>query len=184
MPLPLASVPGFLLLALGLFALLLPALLQRGSPLPATLLVLVPVLVLASYGESRLDWLRTLKDFGVEEPAGPSFLRMGLGVLSLALAWALHALDTGFRLRGRSVERGIPPVQARAAWRVALRRGLLDGALALAGSLVLSAVVLGAALVGPLVLPVERMAFLAPLLAAALLAVAALLLVGIPRKSG
>jgi hypothetical protein len=107
---------------------------------------------------------------------------MGLGFAALLLAWLLHALDTAYRLRWRSVDRGIPPAQARAAWRVSLRRGALVGAMAAGGALVLSALVLGSALVGPLVLPVSRMAFLAPLLAALLLALGALLLVGVPRK--
>jgi hypothetical protein len=174
--------PWLPILALGLLTLLAPALLTRGSPLPATLLVLVPVLALASYGESRLDWLRTLKDFGIAEDTGPSLLRLGLGFLALALAWILHVLDTSFRLRWRSVERGIPPAQARAAWRVTLRRGARNGAMALGGALALALVVLGSAMLGPDLLPVGRMAFLAPLLAALLLVVGALLLVGVPRK--
>ena len=182
LPVPLAPLPWLPLLALGLLGALLPALLTRGSPLPAALVVLVPVLAAASYGESRLDWLRTLKDFGVAEEQGPSLARLGLGFAALAAAWALHVVDTSLRLRWRSVDRGIPAAQARAASRVSLRRGALVGAMALGGALLTAVLVLGAALVGPLVLPVERMSFLAPLLAALLLAAAALLLVGVPRK--
>lgn len=168
-------------IALGLAVVLLPALLARGSPLPATLAALVPVLGVATYGASRLDWLRTLKDFHVAGE-GPDALRIALGLAALLLAWALHALDTAFRLRWRSAERGILPAQARAAMRVSLRRSGLHAAFALAGALLLVGLTLGAALAGPLLLPVERMAFLAPLLAALLLVAAALLLVGVPKR--
>lgn len=177
-PLPLR----LLVLWLALLAAFVPALLARGSPLPATLAVLVPVLVAASYSASRLDWLRTLKNFHLVDDAGPDLLRLALGALALLLAWGLHALDTAFRLRWRSRERGILPGQARAAFRVSLRRSGLAAAQALAGATGLALLVLLASWLGPRVLPVERMAFLAPLAAALLLAVAALLLVGVPKK--
>lgn len=168
----------------GLLLAFVPALLARGSPLPATLAILVPVLAASAYGASRLDWLRTLKDFHLVDDAGPNLLRLGLAAVALLLAWGLHALDTAFRLRWRSRERGILPGQARAAFRVSLRRSGIAAAQALASAALLAALVLLAAWLGPRFLPVERMAFLAPLAAALLLGVAALLLVGVPRKAG
>lgn len=182
-PAPPPPAVWLLVLAGASLVALLPALLARGSPLPSTLAVVVPVLLAASYGAGRLDWLRTLKNFHLLEAGGPDLLRVGLGLLALLLAWGLHALDTSFRLRWRSQERGIPPAQARAAARAVLRRGGLHALLALAGAVLLGGVVLLAALVGPALLPVERMAFLAPLAAGLLLLVAALLLVGVPRKA-
>lgn len=171
------DVSGALFLAGGLglaFLLLLPALLAAGSPLPATLAVIVPTLALAAYGSSRLDWLRVLKDFGVAEGAPLQPLRFGLALGILLLAWALHAVDLAFRLRWRGMDRGIPPVQAKAATLVSLRRTAATAGLAFAGTLALLVVALGASLLSG-VLPVSRAAFLAPLLAAGLLvAVAAL----------
>lgn len=162
---------ALLWLGLALLAALAPAVLARGSPLPAALAVAVPALAAASYGASRLDWLRLLKDFGVAETSALSPLRLALGLLALLVAWAMHATDLSLRLRGRSLARGATPEQARAASRVALVRGAQAGALALAGGLAL----VGVALVGALlakVLPVERAAFVAPLVAALVLAAA------------
>lgn len=157
--------------ALGLLVALVPALLARGSPLPATLAIVVPALTASAYGASRLDWLRLLKDFGVAEESALSPLRLALSLLALLLAWAMHAADLAARLRWRSRERGAPPEHADAAARIALLRGAQAAALATGGALAL----LGVALVGALlarVLPVARAAFVAPLLAALLLAAA------------
>lgn len=181
-PLP-PSFVGWLLGTLGVLVLLAPALLARGSPLPAALAVVVPTLAAASYGASRLDWLRTLKDFGLEEDEGLLLPRMGLALLALLLAWLLHATDVASRLRWRSEARGILPAQARAAQKASLRRGLLHAGLALGGTLLAGGLLLGSAILGPRLLPVGKMAFVAPLLAALLLAAAALFLVGVPRRS-
>lgn len=171
------DIPGAAFLGAGLAAALLlltPALLAAGSPLPATLAVLVPVLALSSYGSSRLDWLRVLKDFGVAEDAGLQPVRFALGLGALLLAWAMHAVDLAMRLRWRAIDRGIPAGQAKAATGVTLRRTAQTAGLAVAGTLALLLVALAAS---PLarVLPVSRAALLAPLLAAAVLAVVAAL---------
>lgn len=157
--------------ALALLAALTPAVLARASPLPATLAILVPLLAVASYGAGRLDWLRLLKDFGVAETAPLQPLRLGLGLVALLLAWAMHAADLALRLRERSLARGATGEVATTATRVALVRSAQAAALATLGAAALVVVAIGGALLAR-VLPVERAAFVAPLLAALLLAAA------------
>lgn len=179
------DIPGSLFLGAGLalaLLLLLPAVFAGGSPLPATLAVLVPVLALSSYGASRLDWLRVLKDFGVAEAATVMPMRLALALGALLLAWAMHATDLAMRLRWRALERGIPAPQAQAATGASLRRTATTAALALAGTLALLGIALAAGLLST-VLPVSRAAFAAPLIAAALLVGAALWLAGGARDA-
>lgn len=147
---------------------LLPALLTRGSPTGAAAMVVVPVLAAAAYGASRLDWLRVLKDFGVQEASGLDPWRLALGALALVLWWALHATDLALRLRDRSLERGIERWQADAAARIVARRCAEAAGVALAGAMgLLGVAVLGARAAGWL--PTERAALVAPLVAAVLL---------------
>lgn len=165
----------WLWLMIALAIALLPALLARDSPLPAAALLVVPSLAVASYGASRLDWLRLLKDFGVAEAGPMDAARLLLGAAALALLWALHAVDTATRLRDRAVERGIERPQADAArGRVLMRSGQALGVATLGaiGLLVL-------ALVGTTIgnaISTERGAFVVPLFAAALLVAAAIYL--------
>lgn len=177
LPIGVAPLPWGAWAWLALAALLLPACLARGSPLPAALAVTIPALALALYGDSRLDWLKTLKDFGVTD-SGTSFTRVGLCLAALVLVWAIHVLDHAARLRASAESRGVPAGQARVAQRVALRRGASVGAAALGATLVLGALAFLAAEIGPLVLPVGKVAFVAPLLAAGLLALASFLVAG------
>lgn len=158
---------------LGSAALLLPALLARDTPLPAAALVVVPVLAAASYGASRLDWLRVLKDFGVAEAGAMHLPRLGLAALALLLLWTLHATDLAVRMRLRAIERGIAPAEAAEAALRSARASALAGGLALAGAAGLLAVGV-AGLQLSAVFPSERAALAAPLLAAGLLVAAAL----------
>lgn len=153
----------------ALVVALLPALFVRTSPLPAAALVAVPTLVVASYGASRLDWLRVLKDFGVAEKAAFDALRFALALAALLLVWLLHALDYATRLRIRSEARGIDAAQARPVLHRVARRSAEAAAIATAGALGLLLVAVASAALAKF-LPVARGALLAPLLAAALLA--------------
>lgn len=165
----------WLWLMLALAVALLPSLLARDSPLPAAAFVVVPALATASYGASRLDWLRLLKDFGVAEadPIDPA--RLMLGALALALLWGLHAVDTATRLRDRAIERGIEPAQANAArGRVLMRTGQALGLAALGAMGLLVLALLGTSLGNAV--STERGAFVVPLVAAALLVGAAVYL--------
>lgn len=162
-------------IVLALALALAPALVARDTPLPATALVVVPTLAASSYGASRLDWLRVLKDFGVAEGSPVDFLRLLVAALALVLAWALHAVDLSVRLRERAIERGIARPQAQAAARRSLSRSVEALGLALAGAAGLLVVALVGVQIGRFV-PTERGAFVVPLLAAALLAGAAVYL--------
>ena len=162
-------------LILGLFAALLPALFARDTPLPAAAVVTVPALAVASYGASRLDWLRVLKDFGVAETGAIDFARLALGALALVLLWMLHALDLSTRLKLRAIERGIEAPQATSAGARALTRSAQALGLALAGAAGLLVVALVGIQIGAVV-PTERGAFVVPLVAAALLVGAAVYL--------
>lgn len=176
LPEGLPLVPGALWTLLGVALLLVPALLARRSPLPATLAVVVPVLALASYGAGRLDWLRTLKDFGVQDAEPFRLGRFLLSLAALAVAYALHAADLAVRLRDRGVERGIPPGQAKDAARATLARNGAAATAAAAGAGALAAIAVVGLRLGEAT-GVERLAFVAPLVAVALLALAAFLLV-------
>ena len=166
----------------GLAIALLPALFARDTPLGAAALVVVPTLATSSYGASRLDWLRLLKDFGVAEDAPVDWLRLALGAIALALLWALHAFDMATRLRERAIERGIERAQADAARGRILARGSQALGLAIAGAGGLLALALVGIRVGE-ALPVQRGAFVVPLIAAALLVGAAVYLAR-PERSG
>lgn len=172
-------VPLPLLLA-GIVVLLVPALLAGRSPLPATLAIVVPALALASYDESRLDWLRTLKDLGLTRGASASanLFRVALGLGALTLAFATHAVDHACRLRASAIERGVPRGQARASMRVVLARSARHGAIALVGALVVGTLALLAAPLDLGGLFAGRAALIVPLLAIALVVGAAVLLAG------
>lgn len=174
----LPSPPPVWALLVGLLLLYAPALLTRRSPLPAALAVLVPVIAAASYDQSRLDWLRLLKDFGVTDTtgAGPSVVRVALSLLALLLVWALHVADHATRLRLRALERGLDAREARAASRLALRVGARRAALALGATLLLCAIVAAASFAQADRLLAGRAALVAPLVAAVLVAGAAVLL--------
>jgi hypothetical protein len=147
----------------------LPALLVRGSPLAPTLAVTIPMLVLSTYGAGRIDWLRVLKDFGVQESTVMDLPRLGLCALALALAWGIHVLDMALRLRTRSTERGISPEQvAPAAWLVA-RAGVTATGIATLCTVGVALLAYGAIALGALA-PASKAAFIAPVLAALLLA--------------
>jgi hypothetical protein len=168
----LPEVAWTLWILMGVCLALLPALLARETPLPAAAFVVVPVLAASAYGASRLDWLRVLKDFGVAEPDALRWARLGLGALALVVLWTLHAADFALRLRLRATERGIDAAQANAATGRSARESAKAAAIALAGA----AGLLGVGLLGlqlSSLLPTERGALLAPLLAAALLVSAA-----------
>lgn len=173
--LPLVALAGIVLLAF------LPALLARGSPLPAAAFVTVPALAASSYGASRLDWLRLLKDFGVSEANPWSPLRLALGAIAVTLLLTLHLVDYSLRLRARAIERGIDERQAGAAASRAARRNGIALAVAVLGAAGLLGVALAGLQLGKLV-PTERGAFVVPLVAAALLVGAALLLAR-PRRA-
>lgn len=164
--------------ALGALLLaLLPALLVTASPLPALLGVAVPVVFLASYANSRLDWLRILKDFGVADPGGVSLARVGLALAVLLAAWAIHAIDLAMRLRWRSLARGIPAGDADAAAQASARASATAAAFAFAGAAGLAVVALLAQRVPLDALTGGRAALVAPLLAGLLVAAAAVGLV-------
>lgn len=158
---------------LGFALALLPALLARDTPLPAAALVVVPTLAAASYGASRLDWLRVLKDFGVAETSAAHLPRLGLAALALLLLWLLHAVDLPVRMRLRAIERGIAPAQATQAALRSARETVLAACLAFAGAAGLFAVGLVGLQLAP-AFPSERAALAAPLAAAGLLVAAAL----------
>ncbi|MEA3202333.1 MAG: hypothetical protein QOE90_3761 [Thermoplasmata archaeon] len=181
-PADLAAPPWAFALFGGLALLLLPALLMRGSPLPAAVAIALPVVTLADYGENKLDWLRTLKDFGVVEGAGPSLPRLALALAVLALLWALHAGDFAWRLRERALARGIRPDEANGAALASLLRSAAAGGFALAVTLAVGALVLGAAALGDLGL--GSAAFIVPLAATALVGIAGYLLVKGMRSPG
>lgn len=174
-PLP----PGFLVAAAGLVlaAALVPAALTRSTPVPAVLAITVPVLAIASYDQSRLDWLRLLKDYGIVAHGAEDWARFGLEAATLALVWALHVADHALRLRWDAVARGVPEAQARAAARVAMGAGGRVLGAALLGAAALGALAWGAAQVvdANLVLG-GRAAIVAPLLAVGILAAAAIVL--------
>lgn len=167
--LPSAPTPLASWVAAALVLAFLPALLVRGSPLGAALAVAVPVLVLSAYGAGRIDWLRVLKDFGVQEEGALDLARLALGALALALAWALHVVDTALRLRVRSEERGIAPDEARAGSALVLRAGAGAGGVALACAAGLALLGMAGLAIGAIA-PATKAAFVAPVLAALLLA--------------
>lgn len=172
LPFDVARFPAPLYVFAALALALVPAWLARETPLSATAAVVVPVLVVSSYGASRLDWLRLLKDFGVAETAVIDPLRLALAALALVLLWTLHAVDLAQRLRRRAIERGIEPAQASLGARRTLRRNAEAGAIAVAGAGGLLAVgIIGLQLARAL--PTQRAALVAPLVAAALLVAAA-----------
>lgn len=169
--------PPYLAVALVALALLSPSLFARASPMPMQLAVLVPVLGVATYEQSRLDWMRLLKDFGLTDTAFPSVARLGLALAAFALVWATHAVDHAARVRARSTERGIEPRDARAAAAHVLRESARRGGLALAGTLGLAAFGLLLVAATPLAETLGgRSSLVAPLAGAALVAVAAYLL--------
>jgi hypothetical protein len=175
LPLDITTLPGLAWLFVAITLALIPALLTRATPLPAAAMVSVPVLVLASYGASRLDWLRVLKDFGVAETDAVDPLRLLLAIVAMLLLWALHATDSATRLRLRAIERGIDETQARAAASRTMDRTIQAGGLALAGAIGLLIVgLLGLKLAD--LIPTERAALAAPLVAAGALVAAALYL--------
>lgn len=169
LPFDAASAPANVWVYVAVVVALLPAWLARETPLPAAGAIVVPLLGVASYGASRLDWLRVLKDFGVSEPAVLAPFRLALGALALLLLWALHAADLATRLRSRAIERGIEPTQASAASARSLRRSAEAVGVATlgAGGLVVVGVL---AFQAARFFPSQRAALVAPLLAAALLA--------------
>lgn len=176
--------PGALVLAL-VALLYVPALLTRATPLPATLAVLVPVLAAGSYGQSRLDWLRLLKDFDVtQQDPTPDVLRMVLSLVALLLVWALHVVDHATRLRAHALQRGVDPREADGAARLVVRVGALRALVALAATLLLALVAGAAWLARAERLLAGRAALLAPLVAALLIAGGALALARHERKSG
>jgi hypothetical protein len=175
-PFPLgAYAAGALLLAL------LPSLLSARSPVPAALAIVVPILALAAYDESHLDWLRTLKNFGVTHPGAVGLARLALSFAALVLVWALHAADTAARLRASAIERGIPPAQARAAARASLRRTVAIGAAAAGASALIAGAALLAQRIDARLLLGGRASAAVPLVAIALVA-GATLLVAAGRK--
>lgn len=155
---------------------LVPALLANGSTLPGTLAVTVPVLAAAAYDQSRLDWLRLLKDYGVAAPGTPDLLRLALGVAALLLAWGLHVVDTSLRLQWSAQDRGFPDAQARAAARRVRAEGARVAGLALAGTIALGGLAVLAARLDLTAVLGGRASLVAPLLAVGLLAFAAVLL--------
>lgn len=179
-PVDLAAWPFNLLVFLGMLALLAPAAFSRGSPLPLAASVAVPVVMLGAYGESKLDWLRTLKDFGVAED-GTSVPRLLWAAAALALLWALHVADFAWRLRERALARGIPAEHAEAASAAVVRRSLAAGGFALGVTALVAVVVLYGAALGALV-DLGGFAFVVPLLATALVAIGAFVVVrGSPK---
>lgn len=166
------------LVALPTFLLLfLPSALTPRSPLPAALVVTVPVLAAAAYDDSRLDWLRTLKDFGVTNAgAGPNGLRVALSIAALLLAWGMHATDHAYRLRWSAIDRGIVAPQARAATRVALLASARIAGLALVGTAIIGGLAWAASFLDADALLGGRTSLIAPLVAVGLIAIAAVLL--------
>lgn len=162
--------------AAGILLALLPALLAPSSPLPATLAVIVPVLAVASYDQSRLDWLRLLKDYGVAAPGLPNALRLALGAAALLLAWGLHVVDGALRLKASAQARGFPEGEARGAAKVARRAGARLAGVALLGTAGVGLLAIGAAQLDAAALLGGRASLVAPLLAVALVALAAVLL--------
>lgn len=146
-----------------------PALVARASPLPATLAVVVPALVLASYGAGRIDWLRVLKDFGVQEKGAIDLLRLLMGALAVLLAWAIHVADMAVRLKERSAARGVPEDQTGSATRIVLRDGAVGAGLALACAAGVALLAFAGVAIGDLG-AASKAAFVAPVLAAVLLA--------------
>lgn len=150
-----------------------PALFVSGSPLPAMLALLVPVILVAAYDRSALDWLRTLKEFHVAAPGPADPLRMAYAAVVALYAWALHGADHALRLRRRLEERGVPRGQARLAARAVARRCAMHGGVAAGGVLVLGVL---AHFATRIPLPSQRLTFVLPIVAAALVAVGAWLL--------
>ena len=175
-----APLPFPLLLAISAL-LVAPALFATRSPLPAALAVTVPVLAAASYDQSRLDWLRTLKDFGVAKPIGANLFRVAVELATLVLCFALHAADHAVRLRASALERGVPRGQARASMRLVLARSVEHGALAAGGAVLVGAIALATAPLDLAGILAGRAALLVPLVAIGLVAGAALLLMGTAR---
>lgn len=157
---------------------LVPALVAQRSPLPAILAVAVPVIALSAYDQSRLDWLRLLRDFGVSQPGLPAWGRVALSAGALLLAWAAHALDHAARLRWSAIERGIAIEQAAAARSLALRRAAWVGAVALLGTALVASIAVALSPADAGLLFGGRASLLAPLLAVGLIAAAAVLVAG------
>lgn len=175
----LVGAPGVLVLgyvAGGLALALLPSLLASASPLPGTMAVIVPVLALASYDQSRLDWLRLLKDYEVAEPGAPSLVRLALALAALLLAWALHIMDASLRIRWSAEERQIPEGQGRVASRVVRAAGARAAGLALAGTALAGLLALAASRLDAALILGGRASLVAPLAAVALLAASAIAL--------
>lgn len=168
-----AVFPLTLYVFLALTLVLVPALLTNRSPLPAMLIVFVPVAALAAYEQSHLDWLRTLRQFDVTAPGAPSWPRLAIAAATVGVAWATHALDTSRRLHARLVDRGVAPEEATIVVRATGARTLLAAIVALGGFVVL-------ALIGTIAYAFQvalgRVTFLMPIAAAVLVAVAAVLL--------
>lgn len=173
LPLDIATFPGAVWLVLAILLALVPAWSARDTPLPAAALITVPLLAAGAYGASRLDWLRVLKDFDVTEPNAISFVRLALSALAVLALWGLHASDIAIRLRDRAIERGIARSQAAAASRRSMKRAAQAAGLALAGASGLLVIGIGGLWLAQLI-PTERGALVAPLLATALLVAAAL----------
>jgi hypothetical protein len=172
----LAQPPAIFVVFAGILVALLPALFARGTPLPAAIGLTLPIVTLADYGENKLDWLRTLKNFGVQDAAGASLPRLLLALAALILLAALHATDFAVRLRARGIERGIPRAQATQVATASLVRGAAAIGFALGVTVVLGALVLYAAGFGE-TLQLGSASFLVPLLATALVAIGGFLLV-------
>lgn len=176
---PISPVWVFLLVA----AALVPALLASASPLPATLAVAVPVILASSYGASRLEWLKTLREFHLADAGLVAPDRLVVAVLALGLAWGMHVLDHGERLAASARERGIAAPEATAARAIVWSRGARAGGIALGIALVLGLLAIIATGILPAFVPAEGVSFIAPLAAATLLGVGALILLGV-RKRG
>lgn len=173
LPFALTPLPVGLWVLLALLALLAPAFLAPGSPMPPMLVVLVPVAAVASYEQSHLDWLRTLKDFHVTNPGAPNVVRLSLEAAAVLVAWAAHATDLAARLRERLASRGVANAEARVATNAAARRAFATASASVASFA-------GVVALGWLVVAVTpelgRVTFLMPVIAALLVALAAMLL--------
>lgn len=176
----LVIIPGpALVIAIGMIALgMLVPLFAPRSPLPGVLGVTVPVLAIAAYDQTQLDWLRLLKDFGVSRPSGPNWARLALSLVALLLAWASHAADLALRLRRSAAQRGVPRGQsARASW-LSVRRTTTVAVWAALGTVLIGGAAFAAQGANVSALFGSQASLFVPLLAVGLIALAAILVAG------
>jgi len=103
----------------------------RSSPTAIHLALAIPTFAAASYGANALDWLRLLKDFGIQSSERFDTSRYLLMVATLAIIWLGHVSDEAIRGWLRDEERGVPRADRVGLARARARDGGVTLVLAL-----------------------------------------------------